>query len=77
MQDVEAAHPLITRERVADGVVANVPDVQGAARIGQHLEDVELGLGGVFLGFIEIGVLPAVVPLELDLGVVVRLLGHY
>ncbi len=76
VQHVIPAHPLVARQRIADGVVANVPDVQGAARIGQHLQYVELRLSGILLGFVEIGVFPTRVPFQFDLAMVVRLLGH-
>ena len=76
MQHVEAAHPLVARERVADRVVADVADVQRAARVGQHLQHVELRLGGVLFGLVEVGVLPALVPLQFDLVMVVGLFGH-
>ena len=76
VQHVEAAHPLIAGKRVADGIVADVADVEGAAGVGQHLQDVELRLGGILFGLVEIGVLPTVVPLQFDLDMVVGLLGH-
>src|SRR5205085_9854582 len=62
--------------RVADRVVANVADVQRAAGIGEHLQYVKFLAAGILFGLIEGGVLPALVPLQLDLVVVVRLLGH-
>ena len=56
VQHVEAAHAFVARQGVADGVVAEVADVQHAARIRQHFEHVELGLGGILLGLKERGV---------------------
>jgi hypothetical protein len=76
MQHVVAAHPLVAGQRVADGVVADVADVQRAAGVGQHLEHVEFRLGGVLLGLVEIGVFPTRVPLQFDLVMVVGLFGH-
>ena len=76
VQHVEAAHPLVAGQRVADRVVADVADVQRAAGVGQHLQHVELRLGGVLLGLVEVGVLPALVPLQFDLVMVVRLFRH-
>ena len=46
MQDVEAAHALHARDDVADHVVADVADVRVPRRVGEHLEAVELRLGG-------------------------------
>ena len=77
VQHVVAAHPHITREGVADRVVADMADVERAAGIGQHLQHVVFGLGGVLLGFIEGIVLPAFVPFQFDLVVVVSLFGHF
>src|SRR5579872_1099334 len=48
-----------------------MPDVQAAARVGQHLEYVVLGPRGI-RGLVQIRVvIPALVPLQLDLVVVV------
>ncbi len=77
MQHVEAAHPHVAGKRVADRVVADVPNVKRAARIRQHLQHVEFRLGGVLLGFIKGLVFPSLVPLQLDLIVVVGLFGHF
>src|SRR4051812_47839068 len=44
MQDVIAAHPHVTRQRVANRVVPHVSHMELAARIWQHLENVVLGL---------------------------------
>src|SRR5580698_5579324 len=73
---VETAHPLIARQRVADRVVADVPDVQRAARVGQHFQHVVLRTRGILLRLVEGGILPPRVPFQLDLVVVVRLFGH-
>ena len=72
MQHVEAAHPLVAGQRVADGIVADVADVQRAAGVGQHFEHVVFRLGGVLLGLVEIGVFPTPPPLQFDLVMVVR-----
>ena len=67
MKHVVAVHPHVACEGVADGVVAHVPHVQRAGRVGKHLEDVILGLGGVRLGGVELGIAqPARGPLLLD-----------
>src|SRR5258706_15891698 len=76
MKDVEAAHPLVTRQSVADSVVANVPDMQCAARIRQHLQHVVFRLAGIFLGLKQGGIFPALVPLHFDLVEVVLLFRH-
>src|ERR1700739_4710674 len=76
MEAVIAPHPHVAREGIADGVVADVADVQRAARIGQHLQHVILGPGGILFGLVERCVLPALEPLLFDLLMVVRLFGH-
>ena len=50
VQDIEAAHPFIAGQRVADRVVAQVSDVERAAGVGKHLENVIFGLLGVLFG---------------------------
>ena len=76
MQHVVAAHPHITRQRVADGVVADVPHMQLARGIGQHFEHVVFRLAaGVRLGGVERGIFgPSPLPARLDLGGIVTLL---
>src|ERR1700678_2569498 len=76
MQYVEAAHPFVARQRIADGVVANVPDVQRAARIRQHFKYVELGLARILFGLKERRVGPSLAPLQFDLVMVVLLFRH-
>src|ERR1700722_7529179 len=76
MQYVEAAHPFVTRQRVADGVVANVPDVQRAARIRQHFKHIELGVARILFGLKERRVGPSLAPLQFDLVMVVLLFRH-
>ena len=68
MKHVMALHPHVARQRVANGIVAHVPHVQCARRVGQHLEDVIfLALGREWLGTIQFRILrPALEPLLLD-----------
>src|ERR1700693_5071807 len=44
--------------------------------VWEHLQQIKLGFTGVLLGAVERGVLPALVPLELDLALIVGLFGH-
>ncbi len=76
MQDVKTAHPFVAGQRVADRIISDVADVERAAGIGQHLQHIELRFGGILFRAVEIGVLPALVPLQFYLRVVVRLFGH-
>ncbi len=56
MQHVEAAHPLVAGEDVGGGVAFRVADVQArAARVGEHVEDVELRLRGIEVGIARVG----------------------
>ncbi len=56
MQNVEAAHPLVTSEDVGGGVSLHMADVQPlAARIRKHVEHVILGLCCVEAGIPWIG----------------------
>ncbi len=64
VQHIEAAHPLIARQRVPNGIVPDMPDVQRARRIGQHLEHVKLRARGVLFGLIQFFRTPALVPLQ-------------
>ena len=50
LQHVFAAHPLVAGDDVADGVVAHVPHVQAAGRIGEHRQAVEFFARGVSHG---------------------------
>ena len=43
VEDVVAAHPHIAGEGVADGVIADVADMERAAGVGEHLEHVVFG----------------------------------
>ena len=48
MQDVEAAHAFVAGDDVRGGVAFGMADVQaGAARIGEHVEDVVFRLGRI------------------------------
>ena len=52
VEHVEAAHPFVARDHVADGVVPHMAHVDPARRIGEHLEAVVLRLRSV-LGHLE------------------------
>ena len=76
MKHLVAAHVQVARVDVADGVVAHVPHVQIAAGVGKHLEHV-LGLArGVGVHMIEVGLLPGLLPLGLDVLGTVLVLAH-
>jgi hypothetical protein len=63
MHDAKAAPPAVVRDRVAERVVLQVSDVRLARRVGEHLEDVVLGLGGIEPGLAGIRHLPGALPL--------------
>lgn len=51
VEDVEAEHTFVSRDDVRRDVADGVADVEpGTGRIGEHVEDVELGLSGVEVG---------------------------
>jgi hypothetical protein len=67
MQYVEAPHPLEPGDQVPDGIDPDMPHVDAAGGIREHLEAVVLRAGGV-LGHLELfGVLPDRLPPGLDL----------
>ena len=67
MQDIEAARPLVPAEYVGRGVAFGMADVQTrAGRVGEHVEDVELGFGAVVVGGKGFVLKPMVLPLWLD-----------
>ncbi len=66
MQHIEALQPLHPRDDVADDVVADVPHVGVARRVGKHLEAVELGLRRIFGDFKGAALGPALLPLSID-----------
>src|SRR5437870_12039241 len=70
MKDVAAAHPFVARHNVSRGVTFGMPDVQPrAARIREHVEDVELWLGAIEVFLARIGGVkrPAFIPKALPL----------
>src|SRR5262249_25709570 len=69
VQDVEAAHHVVARERVPDEVVLAVPHVQVAARVGEHLEDVAARRGRPASGAEDPFTRPELAPARLDCGV--------
>ncbi len=74
VQDVEAAHALVAGQDVGGGVALGVADVQaGAARVGEHVEDVELRLVRQVRRAEGLVFQPVLLPARLDrLGVVTR-----
>ena len=75
MKNVVTVHPHVTRKGIADRIISHVPHVKRARGIGQHFEDVILGLRGMRLGRVKRGILlPALGPFRLDaVGVVANL----
>ncbi len=67
MKHVEAAHALVARHHVTDGIVAHVTHVNAAGRIRKHLEHVMLRLGRVFAGTERVLLGPRALPFFLDL----------
>src|ERR1700682_4306260 len=67
VQDVETAHALYASNHVANGVIAHVAHVHGAGGIGQHLQRVIFGLGGISLCVEDARFGPALLPFGLDL----------
>ena len=47
LQHVFAAHPMVAGDDITDGVVAHVPHVQAAGRIGEHRQAIEFFARGV------------------------------
>ena len=76
VQHVEAAHPLVAGEQVADRVDAHVAHVDAARRVREHLEAVELRPGRVLDGAELPALLPAGLPLGFDLGEGVAIRRH-
>ncbi|OPZ59574.1 MAG: hypothetical protein BWY87_00937 [Deltaproteobacteria bacterium ADurb.Bin510] len=73
MQHVETLHALVARHDVADGVVAHVAHVDAARGVGEHLQQVVFGLGGVFGDLEKLVALPGLLPPGLKL---LRLIFH-
>ena len=71
VEDVESLHPLHPSDDIGGGVAFRVADVEPGARgVGEHVEDIELGLCGEFGGVgrrLEgLAVVPDLLPLGLD-----------
>ena len=72
MEDREAAHALVARDRVPDRVVAHMAHVQLARRVREHLQHVIAPLAGqVVTDFVRAGGLPGLLPGRLDGGGIV------
>src|SRR5207245_6356040 len=73
MKDVATAHAFVARHNVSRGVTFGMPNVQPrAARIREHVEDVELLLGAIEVFLARIGsakclaFIPKALPLRLE-----------
>ena len=63
VQDAVAVGAQVARDDVGRGVALGVADVQaGAGGIGEHVEDVGLGLAGIFLGAEGLVLVPVLLP---------------
>ena len=67
VQYVEAPHPLEPGEQIPDGIHPNMPHVDAAGGIREHLEAVVLRTAGLLRHLELLGVLPDRLPLGLDL----------
>src|SRR5436190_289396 len=74
MKNVETVQPFVARDDVGGGITFRMADMQtGAARVGEHVEDVELRFGRIEFLFARIGrvkrarFVPDRLPLRLDL----------
>jgi len=66
VQDVESVHPLEAAKGVTDAVVADMPHVQPAGRVGKHFQNVVLGPVTAFGGAIDLVLIPACLPFLFD-----------
>jgi hypothetical protein len=66
MHDVDAAHARHPRDRIAEGVILRVADVQIARRVRQHFEHVILRPRIVVVRVIESLAFPAFLPVAFD-----------
>ena len=74
VQHVEAAHALVAGHDVGGGVALGMADVQSVTRgIGEHVEHVVFGLGGVDLGTEGLVLAPVGLPARFDR---TRVVGH-
>ena len=62
MQHVEALHAFAASHHVANGIVAHVPHVDVARRVGEHLQHIVLGLAAFMAAGKRIVSLPAGLP---------------
>src|SRR5436190_5232005 len=74
MQDIESAQALVTRDDIRGSITFGVANVQAcAARVGKHIQDVKLRLGGIetFLAGIgrvkELSLFPDGLPFRFEL----------
>ena len=75
LQHVVAAHPARAGEHVANRVIAHMPHVQLARRVGQHGKTVELRARAVFAHFKTAGLLPVLLGAGFEGGGVVFVFG--
>ncbi|GBD06065.1 hypothetical protein HRbin20_01666 [bacterium HR20] len=67
MEHVVATHAHVPRKNVACGVTFGMPDVEpGTAGVREHVENVELGFGGVFGNTKCLVFIPIALPLFFD-----------
>ena len=76
VEDVEPLRPHEARHHVAHGVVAHVPHMDAARRIGEHLEDVIFRARVVVAGPEDLPVGPGLLPFRLGFLGVVTLRDH-
>ena len=75
MQDIEALGLLEAGHHVAQGIVAHMPHMDAARRIGEHLQDIIFGAGVVFAGQEALTLFPDLLPFGFGFADVVTLVG--
>ena len=59
-----AGHPAIARQDIAHRIVADMAHMDAPRRIGEHLEHIAFGLGGLGIGSKSPGVFPGFLPMR-------------
>jgi hypothetical protein len=67
VKHVEALRALKASDHVAHGVIAHMPHVDAPRRVGEHLEDVAFGKGGLIDGGKDVAPAPDILPARIPI----------